>query len=356
MQLLRLIDPAANKKRAIITLTGGGHDSAAPQRVNGIAVGKKADRLWFLQTACWGDKTKAVGKEVQARYIIHFDDGSSVDFDQRNQIEIADWWNPVPLPSAKVAWSGRNAAHAPIGIYVTPWENPYPDKTITTIDALGNLGSAQIVLLAITGGVDSGSPNTMKLISQWNMDQIANSQIKNSVPDSGVLRADIKTQPQLIQMNGENHLRFRNGQRLTGDTRKIPGLADGGPMRLDVTLVVEEKSPGYLGGIYEGMNYGKKGFRLSVGSNLKLSVEIFFEDSPPKFLKSKAPLELGGTYSISIDFDGQYAKIMINDKLDSLIECSPPSAYGGLFQIGNASGSKYHFHGIIKEMSFHKPN
>lgn len=148
-----LIDPSRNMNKAVITFTGGGHDTQAFKRVDGIAVNHKAHMLWFLQTACWANNTNDAGK-TQLRYVIHYDDGTTANFDQRVGIEIAEWWDPSNLPAAKVAWSGRNNMHSPIGIFVTPWENPHPDKTITSIDAIGDLGNAQVVLMAITGGVE----------------------------------------------------------------------------------------------------------------------------------------------------------------------------------------------------------
>lgn len=148
-----LIDPTRNNGKAVLTFTGGGHDPKALTEVKGITVNRKATTLWFLQTACWANNIKDAGK-AQLRYVIHYADGTQVDFDQRIGIELAEWWDPTNLPAAKVAWSGRNDMHSPIGIFSTPWENPYPEKVITSIDAIGNLGNAQVVLLAITGGVE----------------------------------------------------------------------------------------------------------------------------------------------------------------------------------------------------------
>lgn len=148
-----LIDPTRNQNKAVVTFTGGEHDPKALKRVDGINVNHKAHMLWFLQTACWANNTKDAGK-AQARYVIHYDDGSTANFAQRVGIELAEWWDPTNLPGAKVAWAGRNNMHSPIGVFVTPWENPHPEKIITCIDAIGNLGEAQVVLLAITGGVE----------------------------------------------------------------------------------------------------------------------------------------------------------------------------------------------------------
>ena len=351
----QLIDPASNQNKAVLTFRGREHDPKALKRVDGIAVNKKAHMLWFLQTACWANNTHDVGKPV-LQYVINYSDGSKTTFDQRVGIEIAEWWDPTNLPAAKVAWSGRNNKHSPIGIFVTAWENPFPEKSITNIDAIGGLGNAQVVLLAITAGMESGSTNAMKLISQWDMSQFANGQVNNIVPDAGAIQSKSQSQPTLVQIEGQNCLRFRNGQRLDGNTKQIPALAKGGPMRLETTLAVEEITPGYCGGIFQSMVYGKKGFRLVIDRQMKLSVEIYFEDQPAKYLKGKTPLQLGRMYDISVDFDGQYAKLMIDDRFDALIQSPPPSAYTGPLQIGVASGKDYFFNGVIKKMSLYTLN
>jgi hypothetical protein len=148
-----LIDPTRNQNKAVVTFSGEGHDLKAYKRVDGIAVNHKAHMLWFLQTACWANNSRDAGKPL-LRYVINYADGSKVNFDQRLGIELAEWWDPSNLPAANVAWTGRNNMHSPIGVFSTPWENPYPEKIITSIDAIGSLSEAQVVLLAITGGVE----------------------------------------------------------------------------------------------------------------------------------------------------------------------------------------------------------
>jgi hypothetical protein len=98
------IDATKNNGRAVIVTRGQEHDVASPEKVTGIAVGQRANKLWFLQAAAWVSNT--VGQEI-ARYVIHYEDGTQSIFPIRNKFEIADWWNPAPLPAAKVGWTGK---------------------------------------------------------------------------------------------------------------------------------------------------------------------------------------------------------------------------------------------------------
>ncbi len=152
------IDPKKNGGRAAVVLRGQGHDPAAPAQVTGVAVKRKADKLWFLHAASWAGSK--IGEEI-GRYIIHYSDGTQSVFPIRNKIEIADVSQPAPLPRAQVGWVGRNdnELRAPIGLYVTAWNNPRPQKIIDSIDVVGDLAGGQLVLLGITGGVESAAQN-----------------------------------------------------------------------------------------------------------------------------------------------------------------------------------------------------
>lgn len=143
-----MIDPKKNGGKAVISLRGQQHGEKLPAEVKDIQVDRTADRLWFLHTAGWlGEAKQEVGQ-----FVIHYADHSKVVVPIRAGVEVGDWWDPEPLPQARVAWSGRNLVHAPIGIYLTEWKNPHPEKVIEAIDIVGARSSAQWVVLAITAG------------------------------------------------------------------------------------------------------------------------------------------------------------------------------------------------------------
>jgi len=145
-----MIDPKKNDGKSVISLRGGDHGAKLPVGAEGIPVNQRADRLWFVQAAGW---TGPANQPI-AKYVIHYVDGSTVEFPIRNGREVGDWWNPAPQSLAQVAWSGRNLKHSPVGMYLTSWTNPTPGKTIRSIDVIGNQSDAQFVVVAITAGVE----------------------------------------------------------------------------------------------------------------------------------------------------------------------------------------------------------
>jgi beta-galactosidase len=347
-----LVVPDQNDGKAVIALRGGEHGPSLLDGVNGMKVGKKADMLWFLQTACWVQITKQ-NTEPVAKYLIRYRDGSSVTFPIRAGAEIGDWWNPTPLPKAVVAWTGRNLKQSPLGIWMTPWENPYPEKIIDTIDLQGNLGPSQLVLLAITGGVETAGDGS-ELLSKWDLGEFRNGSVANAVPGMPPLKSAAKP-PVLSADKDMPGLQFQHGQELSGDTRKIPGFLDGSPFKLSVLLTPQAKPDGYHGGVFQCMVYQQSGFRVVLQKNtMKLTVQVYTGPKQAKYLNSKAPLTLGHDYRMDLVFKNDKAYLYLNNKLDACIDCLPPAPCPMPFRIGVASGKDYNFNGIIKEIAISK--
>ncbi|HEY3333046.1 MAG TPA: glycoside hydrolase family 2 TIM barrel-domain containing protein [Capsulimonadaceae bacterium] len=343
-----LVDPKKNDNKAVITLRGKGHDPTSPDAVKGIVVGHKADRLWFLNASCWAVYDSV--NKVSGHYIIHYTDGSVVDFPLRDGVELADWWNPKPLTAGKVGWAGKNEMHAPIGIYVTEWVNPHPAKTIATVDLVGDLTEAQIVLLGITGGIEGAAPAPVKVSSGWDFSKAANNAVPNLVAGQPALV------PQWNQKSlppaADGGLRFSHGTTATSDLKGLPGLSQGQPWTLEASFSIDEKPDGYCGGIVQAMAYGKAGMRLTLGQDLRLTAEIWVADGKAANLSSKAPLTLARNYDIRVVFDTTRTFLYINGKLDNAIETPPPAAYAGGVNIGTASGKDYNFNGVIRRVAF----
>ncbi|MHB1157590.1 MAG: glycoside hydrolase family 2 protein [Phycisphaerales bacterium] len=146
----KMIDPKKNDGKAIVSLRGGEHGALLPSKAEGIPVNRRADRLWFVQAAGW---LGPVGQQV-AQYVIHYVDGTNTEFPVRCGYEVGNWWNPSPQARAQIAWTGHNLEHSPVGMYLTTWVNPHPDKVIRSLDVIGNLSSAQFIVVAITAGVE----------------------------------------------------------------------------------------------------------------------------------------------------------------------------------------------------------
>jgi hypothetical protein len=105
-----------------------------PNRVEGIKVGKKAEKFQFLHACshCGGTPLNSlIGK-----YVVRFEDKSTAEIEIVYGKDVIDWWEQpgVADPTrSKVAWDGQNK-FSRIKLFLTTWSNPTPEKTIVSID------------------------------------------------------------------------------------------------------------------------------------------------------------------------------------------------------------------------------
>ena len=132
-----------------------------PARVEGIAVGRKAEKLHFLHTTLFGRGTPRIEEgDTIAEYKVTFDDGTSATVPVKYGEDVRDWWHgkDAPAPAGckvKVAWEGDNepakAAGHVIRLYLTTWKNPHPGKKVASIDFARTDGTpASPILVALT--------------------------------------------------------------------------------------------------------------------------------------------------------------------------------------------------------------
>jgi hypothetical protein len=105
-----------------------------PDKVEGIKVGLKAERLQFLH-ACGHNNGAAVNTPI-GKYVVRYDDKTTADVEVVYGKDVVDWWvQPgVADPTrGKVAWEGQNKL-SPVKLFLTTWTNPHPDRRIVTLD------------------------------------------------------------------------------------------------------------------------------------------------------------------------------------------------------------------------------
>jgi hypothetical protein len=115
-----------------------------PVRVEGIAVNRKLAKLHILHATCFGGGPNEEGGQgfvkdgtLIGQYIIHYADASPEGIPIIYGEDVRDWWylDGEREPSrGKVVWKGDNEYATHLRLYVTTWENPKPDKTVTKID------------------------------------------------------------------------------------------------------------------------------------------------------------------------------------------------------------------------------
>ncbi|MFP4222751.1 MAG: right-handed parallel beta-helix repeat-containing protein [Phycisphaeraceae bacterium] len=158
------IEPDSSIRPNILVLEGRGSESRAKQ-IEGIPVGRKADRLAFLQNFHPGWGMKELSRDEQKglqlfHYQVNYADGSTAEIPVIWQRHVDHWLGgPLKdLPEAELAWSQtvqkKRGRSAQLRLYKQTWENPKPDVAIESIDLVRDgeekLGGAAV--FAISAG------------------------------------------------------------------------------------------------------------------------------------------------------------------------------------------------------------
>ncbi len=144
-----------NSGPTMLALAGFASEADA-EAITGIPVGRKADSLAFLQTG----HVRGLGDGDEVfHYVIHYADGSSERVPVRWNEQIGHWWGGAHnLPAAELAWAlpvkARWGGWPNERLFAFTWDNPNPDKEITTIDMLRSAPkeSGTAAVLAISTG------------------------------------------------------------------------------------------------------------------------------------------------------------------------------------------------------------
>jgi hypothetical protein len=136
------------KKLVVLGSTAQKED---PAKVEGIPVGRSANKLHFLHANGYGGGPNTEGAALYVKdgttigaYVVHYEDGTTAEIPLVYGEHTRDWFfieGEAEPSKAKVAWTGENQyatdRRAKIRVYRMTWENPKPDKKIATIDVTG---------------------------------------------------------------------------------------------------------------------------------------------------------------------------------------------------------------------------
>lgn len=114
----------------------------APREITGIAVGRRADALFFLHTwnrrSEWRPRRATDEPPVVFQYVVHYEDGTTNTADVRYGLGVEHYVQPQPkgLKEAALAWAApfETGGTDEATLYAMPWNNPQPGKTIATIE------------------------------------------------------------------------------------------------------------------------------------------------------------------------------------------------------------------------------
>lgn len=136
-----LIDPVDNNRKACLILSGEkGYTTQASLLIN-----KKAASIYFISAS----------SNTQFPGYIKFQYQDNEEWSKPVDINLSgNWWFPevkeVNTPMSKIAWRGGNKKNKNIGVYVSGINNPFPDKTISSISFHGPLDKGKWIILGLT--------------------------------------------------------------------------------------------------------------------------------------------------------------------------------------------------------------
>ncbi|MBL8992845.1 MAG: hypothetical protein JNM63_05860, partial [Spirochaetia bacterium] len=146
----KILDPAKNDGRSILTLYGKNATPSQPRAVSNIPIGGKVRALYFLHAAGWGTPGKI------GTYRMTYADGTTAVLEQEIPIHNHNWWNgydakelsrPVPIHIKNTATGKPEWRYARI----YEWQNPSPENPIVSLAAESAGGAQTPVLIAVTG-------------------------------------------------------------------------------------------------------------------------------------------------------------------------------------------------------------
>jgi hypothetical protein len=121
----------------------------APEKVEGIKVGRFVGKLHFLHSCGCGYAT--ADDTLIGKYVVHYDDKTTTDIEIVYGKDVVDWWVGADRKDptrSKVGWEGDNAAtkdrNTKIKLSMSTWENPHPKKKVVSIDYVATAATTDV--------------------------------------------------------------------------------------------------------------------------------------------------------------------------------------------------------------------
>jgi hypothetical protein len=134
-----------------LIMLGSTAQKEEPAKVDGISVGRTANKLHFLHANGYGGGPNVEGTALHVKdgtpigaYVVHYEDKTMAEIPIVYGEHTRDWFfieGEAEASKAKVAWTGENQyatdRRSKIRVYRMTWDNPRPDKKIVSIDFTG---------------------------------------------------------------------------------------------------------------------------------------------------------------------------------------------------------------------------
>lgn len=137
---------ADNTKPSAIRLASSLDDRIYPDLVN-ISIDRKADALLFLHTCAWTDQSN---RKIGA-YKVHYFDGTSETIDLFYGANIISWLDMRSIGGAENVWGGRTKENQRVSLFRVQWDNPHPQKKISSVEFSTLTTEAGPTLIGLSG-------------------------------------------------------------------------------------------------------------------------------------------------------------------------------------------------------------
>ena len=173
---LQVIDPARNRGRSVIAL-GGDQPAICTIPVDGTL------GSFYVLHALAGAAAGTVGA-----YVLVYADGSEQRFPLIARREVASWWNPQVLHHhrsatqvGRIAWHGPNPACGDVGVYLSGFTNPHPQRTVAALRLEAVPGCRLMVCAVSVGDTPARLPRGIRshgLPSVWSQAAIHHAMVE----------------------------------------------------------------------------------------------------------------------------------------------------------------------------------
>ena len=294
-----LADPRKHDGKGVLSF-GSAMAPKLMREVTGIPVGVSADSFHVLHASAW--LTEKHGTPI-AEYTLLYEDGSRATLPVRSEIDICDWWKPLPSANFRIAWAGRNKLGS-VNLYCSTFRNPHPEKKIRSLAIRAGLTGAQYVVLGITFAEIRKEPGELVPVLKAKMD-FSGRELLPSIPGCYY-------PPDLKFRFSERGAEFteKNGCVVVFPNRNNP-MKDFQRKPFEIVL---EVTP---------LTYPTNG-----NARLFDLIGVGFQFHPDKRvhilnMKSKKILELNRKVHLRFRYDGSRAWLYVNGRLDAVTDASP---------------------------------
>ncbi len=131
----------------------GGPNGTYPKEMTGIKVGRPFDELHLLHSVQWREYFGCPVASIR----LHYADGATHDFVIRYNFQVNDWarllteeQEIIADPDTKIIWRGEGIHQGDGRLFKSVLRNPFPNKSVETLDVISTGSRASYVLVAAT--------------------------------------------------------------------------------------------------------------------------------------------------------------------------------------------------------------